>query len=66
MEIAGYEIENGGLVLVVYVVLMILMLFVFKYWNSKGMNITWGFRIICFVVAAPVTYFIINHFAHKG
>ena len=70
MEVFGYELENLEWILTLYIIGMIIMFFIFKYWVSVSppeLKMTFvGYGIITAIFGLPVSYFIVNYYANKG
>lgn len=69
MEIFGYELENLEWVLTLYIIALIIMFFIFKYWISISPPETKasfiGYGIMTALLGLPAAYLIVNHYANK-
>jgi len=68
-ELFGYELENLEWVLTLYILALIIMFYIFKYWISisppEMKNIFISYGIITALIGLPVSYFIVNYYANK-
>ncbi len=59
------EFENAIPTLIIGLISIGFMFWVFNFWAGKGFDVSWGTRIVVFIVMIPLSYVIINHFANK-